>query len=147
MPRASVTCEFHAVEEFIRHASTSGTAQRVAVHSLPSPGMQRSLWNLWAAGRYRLAMYVTLVFVLVHFRAAQKLNLSSSPHRRRRSGDENIGSDEQPIFPNGYAALLLKSPPPAPPALLRRIGVKELTGVGKVSSLIIFLKSTIRIFR
>lgn len=117
------------------------------MHSLPSMGMQRSLWNLWAAGRYRLAMYVTLVFVLVHFRAAQKLNLSSSPHRRRRSGDENIGSDEQPIFPNGYAALLLKSPPPAPPALLRRIGVKELTGVGKVSSLIIFLKSTIRIFR
>ncbi|KAK2575189.1 hypothetical protein KPH14_003224 [Odynerus spinipes] len=66
-------------------------------------------------------------------RAAQKLNLSSSPHRRRRSGDENIGPEEQPIFPNGYAALLLKSPPPAPPALLRRIGVKELTGVGKVS--------------
>ncbi|XP_076766277.1 uncharacterized protein LOC143433053 isoform X2 [Xylocopa sonorina] len=65
-------------------------------------------------------------------RAAQKLNLSSSPHRRRRSGDENIGSDELPIFPNGYAALLLKTPPPAPPALLRRIGVKELTGVGKV---------------
>ncbi|XP_035725719.1 kinesin-like protein CG14535 isoform X2 [Vespa mandarinia] len=65
-------------------------------------------------------------------RAAQKLNLSSSPHRRRRSGDENIGPEEQPIFPNGYAALLLKSPPPAPPALLRRIGVKELTGVGKV---------------
>ncbi|KYM78322.1 hypothetical protein ALC53_10977 [Atta colombica] len=64
-------------------------------------------------------------------RAAQKLNLSSSPHRRRRSGDENIGSDELPIFPNGYAALLLKSPPPAPPALLRRIGVKELTGIGK----------------
>ncbi|KYQ46802.1 hypothetical protein ALC60_14186, partial [Trachymyrmex zeteki] len=66
--------------------------------------------------------------------AAQKLNLSSSPHRRRRSGDENIGSDELPIFPNGYAALLLKSPPPAPPALLRRIGVKELTGVGKKTS-------------
>ncbi|KAF7402348.1 hypothetical protein HZH66_004615 [Vespula vulgaris] len=66
-------------------------------------------------------------------RAAQKLNLSSSPHRRRRSGDENIGPEEQPIFPNGYAALLLKSPPPAPPALLRRIGVKELTGVGKVT--------------
>ncbi|XP_046591946.1 uncharacterized protein LOC107217886 [Neodiprion lecontei] len=65
-------------------------------------------------------------------RAAQKLNLSSSPHRRRRSGDEGIASDEQPISPNGYAALLLKSPPPAPPALLRRIGVKELTGVGKV---------------
>ncbi|EFN60731.1 hypothetical protein EAG_09370, partial [Camponotus floridanus] len=70
----------------------------------------------------------------LHYRAAQKLNLSSSPHRRRRSGDENIGSDELPIFPNGYAALLLKSPPPAPPALLRRIGVKELTGVGKKTS-------------
>lgn len=71
--------------------------------------------------------------ILSFCRAAQKLNLSSSPHRRRRSGDENVGSDELPIFPNGYAALLLKSPPPAPPALLRRIGVKELTGVGKVS--------------
>ncbi|XP_034945741.1 uncharacterized protein [Chelonus insularis] len=65
-------------------------------------------------------------------RAAQKWNLSSSPHRRRRSGDENIGTDEHPIFPNGYAALLNKSPPPAPPAFLRRIGMKELTGVGKV---------------
>ncbi|XP_051169853.1 kinesin-like protein GA13060 isoform X2 [Leptopilina boulardi] len=62
-------------------------------------------------------------------RAAQKLNLSASPHRRRRSGDD---IDEQPFFPNGYAALLQKSPPPAPPALLRRIGVKELSGVGKV---------------
>uniref|UniRef100_A0A0C9R8R8 CG14535_0 protein n=1 Tax=Fopius arisanus TaxID=64838 RepID=A0A0C9R8R8_9HYME len=64
-------------------------------------------------------------------RAAQKWNLSSSPHRRRRSGDENVGSEE-PVFPNGYGALLLKSPPPAPPAFLRRIGVKEMTGVGKV---------------
>ncbi|XP_044012628.1 kinesin-like protein CG14535 isoform X2 [Aphidius gifuensis] len=65
-------------------------------------------------------------------RAAQKWNLSSSPHRRRRSGDENIGSEEQPNFPNGYAAILLKSPPPAPPAFLRRIGMKEQSGVGKV---------------
>ncbi|KAH0552734.1 hypothetical protein KQX54_014589 [Cotesia glomerata] len=63
--------------------------------------------------------------------AAQKWNLSSSPHRRRRSGDDSIGPDEHPIFPNGYAAILNKSPPPAPPAFLRRIGVKELTGVGK----------------
>ncbi|KAF7405715.1 hypothetical protein HZH68_005084 [Vespula germanica] len=77
-------------------------------------------------------------------RAAQKLNLSSSPHRRRRSGDENIGPEEQPIFPNGYAALLLKSPPPAPPALLRRIGVKELTGVGKVRASEVTEKSDVR---
>ncbi|KAK0082857.1 hypothetical protein PV325_009733 [Microctonus aethiopoides] len=68
-------------------------------------------------------------------RAAQKWNLSSSPHRRRRSGDETISADDQPLFPNGYAALLLKSPPPAPPAFLRRIGVKELTGVGKLVAL------------
>ncbi|KAI4498568.1 hypothetical protein M0802_006274 [Mischocyttarus mexicanus] len=73
-----------------------------------------------------------IIYDIRRSRAAQKLNLSSSPHRRRRSGDENIGPEEQLIFPNGYAALLLKSPPPAPPALLRRIGVKELTGVGKV---------------
>ncbi|XP_066602950.1 uncharacterized protein [Prorops nasuta] len=65
-------------------------------------------------------------------RAAQKLNLSSSPHRRRRSGDENISSDEQSIYPNGYAALLLKTSPPTPQALLRKIGLKEFSGVGKV---------------
>ncbi|OXU30075.1 hypothetical protein TSAR_013513 [Trichomalopsis sarcophagae] len=71
----------------------------------------------------------------VKVEASQKLNLSSSPHRRRRSGDENAALDEQAIYPNGYAAMLLKSPPPAPPALLRRIGVKELSGVGKAISL------------
>lgn len=71
-------------------------------------------------------------YFLLCCRAAQKWNLSSSPHRRRRSGDENITYDDHPIFPNGYAAILNKSPPPAPPAFLRRIGVKELTGVGKV---------------
>lgn len=77
--------------------------------------------------------FLHLIYLLFNCRAAQKWNLSSSPHRRRRSGDESINPDEQPIFPNGYAALLLKSPPPAPPAFLRRIGVKELGGVGKVS--------------
>lgn len=81
------------------------------------------------------------VYVLfVCFRAAQKLNLSSSPHRRRRSGDDTNGQEETQLFPNGYAAILQKSPPPAPPALLRRIGVKELTGVGKVKDLFIYIQ-------
>ncbi|XP_069691784.1 kinesin-like protein CG14535 isoform X3 [Periplaneta americana] len=59
-------------------------------------------------------------------RAAQKLNLTSSPHRRKRhsSGEDDGGT--------GFSAALRRAPPPVPPALLRRIGVKEVTGVGKV---------------
>ncbi|KAF7279123.1 hypothetical protein GWI33_007636 [Rhynchophorus ferrugineus] len=56
--------------------------------------------------------------------AAQKLNLSS-PHRRKR-----YNSDE--VDPGGFCGALQKCPPPVPPALLRRIGVKEISGVGKV---------------
>ncbi|KAJ4443526.1 hypothetical protein ANN_05198 [Periplaneta americana] len=57
--------------------------------------------------------------------AAQKLNLTSSPHRRKRhsSGEDDGGT--------GFSAALRRAPPPVPPALLRRIGVKEVTGVGK----------------
>ncbi|XP_060531879.1 LOW QUALITY PROTEIN: kinesin-like protein CG14535 [Cylas formicarius] len=58
-------------------------------------------------------------------RAAQKLNLSSSPHRRRRYNSDEADS-------GGFCGVLQRSPPPVPPALLRRIGVKEVTGVGKV---------------
>ncbi|XP_044255207.1 kinesin-like protein CG14535 isoform X2 [Tribolium madens] len=58
-------------------------------------------------------------------RAAQKLNLSSSPHRRKRYNSEETDS-------SGFCGALQRSPPPVPPPLLRRIGVKEVTGVGKV---------------
>ncbi|KAJ8895463.1 hypothetical protein PR048_000796 [Dryococelus australis] len=57
-------------------------------------------------------------------RAAQKLNLSS-PHRRKRHS-----SSEEDL--TGFCGGLHRYPPPFPPALLRRIGVKEVTGVGKV---------------
>ncbi|KAK4886872.1 hypothetical protein RN001_003143, partial [Aquatica leii] len=56
--------------------------------------------------------------------AAQKLNLSSSPHRRKRHNSDDVES-------SGFCGVLQRSPPPVPPALLRRIGVKEVTGVGK----------------
>jgi kinesin family protein 26 len=61
-------------------------------------------------------------------RAAQKLNLTSSPHRRKRhsSGEDDPGA--------GFGAAIRRAPPPVPPALLRRIGVKEVTGVGKVGA-------------
>lgn len=64
--------------------------------------------------------------MIVCFRAAQKLNLSSSPHRRKRYSSEESEC-------NGFCTALQKFSPPVPPALLRRIGVKEVTGVGKVS--------------
>ncbi|CAH0561099.1 unnamed protein product [Brassicogethes aeneus] len=57
-------------------------------------------------------------------RAAQKLNLSS-PHRRKRYNSEDENN-------TGFCGSLQRSPPSVPPALLRRIGVKEITGVGKV---------------
>lgn len=62
---------------------------------------------------------------LLCYRAAQKLNLSNSPHRRKRYSSEESEC-------NGYCAALQRFSPPVPPALLRRIGVKEVTGVGKV---------------
>ncbi|KAL1509092.1 hypothetical protein ABEB36_003886 [Hypothenemus hampei] len=70
-------------------------------------------------------MYAASVSSLDLFsRAAQKLNLSSSPHRRKRYNSDETDS-------GGFCGALQKCPPPVPPALLRRIGVKEVTGVGK----------------
>lgn len=54
---------------------------------------------------------------------------SGSPHRERRRRDEEASSS------SGFSAALHRTPPPPPPALLRRLGVKETTGVGKVSEL------------
>ncbi|XP_068085251.1 kinesin-like protein CG14535 [Anabrus simplex] len=64
-------------------------------------------------------------------RAAQKLNLSSSPHRRKR---QSTGEDVDGSTTNvtGFSAVIHRTPPPVPPALLRRIGVREVSGVGKV---------------
>ncbi|XP_074039347.1 kinesin-like protein CG14535 isoform X2 [Leptinotarsa decemlineata] len=58
-------------------------------------------------------------------RAAQKLNLSASPHRKKRYSSDDVDS-------TGFCGVIQRNPPPVPPALLRRIGVKEVTGVGKV---------------
>ncbi|XP_059476106.1 kinesin-like protein CG14535 isoform X2 [Neocloeon triangulifer] len=60
-------------------------------------------------------------------RAAQKLNLSS-PHRRKR---HSSGEDEA-HFRSDFSGALARSPPSVPPALLRRIGVREVSTVGKV---------------
>ncbi|KAK9891605.1 hypothetical protein WA026_015566 [Henosepilachna vigintioctopunctata] len=59
--------------------------------------------------------------------AAQKLNLTSSPHRRKRYNSEDGDA-------TGFCGVLQRNPPPVPPALLRRLGMKEVTGVGKVRS-------------
>ncbi|KAG8327958.1 hypothetical protein J6590_006125 [Homalodisca vitripennis] len=69
-------------------------------------------------------MFLPLLTFYVSSRAAQKLNLSSSPSRRKRSDDESSSS-------SGFCGAIHRSPPAPPPALLRRIGVKEVTGVGK----------------
>ncbi|CAA9994719.1 unnamed protein product, partial [Nesidiocoris tenuis] len=53
--------------------------------------------------------------------AAQKMSLGSSPHRKKRLTSEN----------EGLSAALAKNPPPIPPPLLRRLGTKEISGLGK----------------
>lgn len=53
---------------------------------------------------------------------------SGSPHRERRRREESES------ISTGFSAALHRMAPPPPPALLRRLGVKEPTGVGKVSN-------------
>lgn len=81
---------------------------------------------------------IHLPCILFH-RAQQKLNLNGgSPHRRRRSpggGDDDVSSG------NSFSQALARSPPAPPPALLRKIGAKEATGVGKVCKKITMLRS------
>ncbi|CAB3223958.1 unnamed protein product [Arctia plantaginis] len=52
---------------------------------------------------------------------------TGSPHRERRRRDDDATTA------GGFSGALHRTPPPPPPALLRRLGVKEPTGVGKVS--------------
>ncbi|CAF4846485.1 unnamed protein product [Pieris macdunnoughi] len=47
-----------------------------------------------------------------------------SPHRERRRREEEPQA-------SGFSGALHRTPPHPPPALLRRLGVKEPTGVGK----------------
>ncbi|KAK6636286.1 hypothetical protein RUM43_009945 [Polyplax serrata] len=73
--------------------------------------------------------------------ASQKLNLSS-PHRRKRyaSSDDDLGKS------TGFSGAIHRNPPPMPPALLRRIGVKEVTGVGKLYQRSLSAFTHLRIF-
>uniref|UniRef100_T1HX62 Uncharacterized protein n=1 Tax=Rhodnius prolixus TaxID=13249 RepID=T1HX62_RHOPR len=56
-------------------------------------------------------------------RASPKLSMGSSPHRKKRLTTEAEG---------GFSSALAKHPPPIPPPLLRRLGSKEISGLGKV---------------
>ncbi|XP_029316539.1 kinesin-like protein KIF26A isoform X2 [Cottoperca gobio] len=63
-------------------------------------------------------------------RAAQKLNLSS---KRKKHQPSLLHPQEPSIYPTNFSGILLVSPPPAPPCLLRAVSkVKENPGMGKV---------------
>lgn len=70
-------------------------------------------------------------------RAAQKMSQASAstssststPHKKKRHEEEGEGKV-------GFSGVLYRSPPQVPPALLRKIGVKETTGVGKVRNFV-----------
>ncbi|XP_025830846.1 kinesin-like protein CG14535 isoform X2 [Agrilus planipennis] len=95
-------------------------------------GSEKEVFGVYAETRYAFAVNglpgsVAQASAAAAFfaRAAQKLNLSSSPHRKKRISSEDAEAA-------GFCGALQRAPPPVPPALLRRIGVKEVTGVGKV---------------
>lgn len=67
---------------------------------------------------------LTLVIWCLFYRASPKLSMGSSPHRKKRLTTEAEG---------GFSSALAKHPPPIPPPLLRRLGSKEISGLGKVS--------------
>lgn len=68
-------------------------------------------------------------------RASPKLKLNSSPHRKKRRGSacEDGASAVVNKSITGFSNLLHRSSPQMPSALLRKIGQKEVTGIGKVS--------------
>ncbi|XKL63110.1 hypothetical protein PGB90_005474 [Kerria lacca] len=64
--------------------------------------------------------------------ASQKLKLNSSPHRKKRRGsatDDGASATIKGI--GGFSNLLHRNSPAIPSALLRKIGQKEATGIGK----------------
>ncbi|KAF5292497.1 hypothetical protein FQR65_LT01641 [Abscondita terminalis] len=94
-------------------------------------GHDSGVYGMYSETRYAFAMNriagnqaQTSAAAAFFARAAQKLNLSSSPHRRKRHNSDDVES-------SGFCGVLQRCPPPVPPALLRRIGVKEVSGVGK----------------
>ncbi|XP_045533318.1 kinesin-like protein CG14535 [Pieris brassicae] len=58
-------------------------------------------------------------------RSTKCSSAGGSPHRERRRREEEPQA-------SGFSGALHRTPPHPPPALLRRLGVKEPTGVGKV---------------
>ncbi|XP_065221897.1 kinesin-like protein CG14535 [Planococcus citri] len=99
----------------------------------------RSTDNGFAAKREKYAAYSDRITyqastaAAFFARASQKLKLNSSPHRRRRRGsgaEDGASAGTKNI--GGFSNLLHRSPPPVPSALLRKIGQKEATGIGKV---------------
>ncbi|XP_038078425.1 uncharacterized protein LOC119745861 isoform X2 [Patiria miniata] len=78
-------------------------------------------------------------------RAAQKLNLSSKKRKQQQQQhqlqqrlpvfvpDPHAREPEAPLFPTNFSQVIARSPPPAPPSLLRNVArVKDNPGVGKV---------------
>ncbi|XP_022092907.1 kinesin-like protein KIF26B isoform X4 [Acanthaster planci] len=78
-------------------------------------------------------------------RAAQKLNLSSKKRKQQQQlqqqqlrqpvfvPDPHTREPEPPLFPTNFSQVIAKSPPSAPPSLLRNVArVKDNPGVGKV---------------
>ncbi|KAF7211764.1 kinesin-like protein KIF26B isoform X1 [Nothobranchius furzeri] len=75
-------------------------------------------------------------------RAAQKLNLASKKKKQKTlTVSAPVASSplscDPPLFPTTFSSALLKSPPPAPPCLLRAANkIKDNPGLGKVKVMV-----------
>lgn len=82
--------------------------------------------------------------LVLPFRAAQKLNLSSKKKKQKAAlaavPVTSSPSCDPPLFSTNFCSALMKAPPPAPPCLLRAANkIKDTPGLGKVKTIFVSL--------
>lgn len=81
--------------------------------------------------------------LLLLYRAAQKLNLSS---KRKKYHPPLPHTHDFSIYATNFSGILQLCPPPAPPCLLRAVSkIKDNPGIGKVTLDFIFFKIGVQI--
>uniref|UniRef100_A0A1A8P5B7 Kinesin family member 26B n=2 Tax=Nothobranchius rachovii TaxID=451742 RepID=A0A1A8P5B7_9TELE len=136
-----------AISQMITEASREGVSEaalnRYNTHSpahTNSPSHTSSACNTSAVTT--TALTSTSAAASFFARAAQKLNLASKKKKQKTlTVSAPVASSplscDLPLFPTTFSSALLKSPPPAPPCLLRAANkIKDNPGLGKVKVMV-----------